>query len=250
MLTGPPVTVSLRGRGVFTTDRLAELGYAAGDFTNTFGGTSSACPVVAGVAALVLSANPELTAAAVKTLIEQTAEKVVDPNPDPQLNLRKGTYSNQGHSEWFGYGRVHAQRAVQEALRRLPHLGQAVSQIQRRDDAISLIPDVDPAGIKRAIVIVEQQEIRSIQITLAVEHSFLGDLEIYLLPPQHPAILLQGRTLGRQTRLQTTYSLATTPSLGPLLGKLANGRWQLWLIDRAPENTGQLQFWQLDLGLA
>lgn len=250
VLTGPPVTIPLLGRGILTTDRLAELGYAAGDFTDTFGGTSSACPVVAGVAALVLSANPELTAAQVKTLIEQTAEKIVDPNPDPQLNLRKGTYSNQGHSEWFGYGRVQAQRAVQEALRRLPDLGQAVSQIQRRDDAIALIPDADPAGLKRAIIITEPQEIRSIQITLAVEHSFLGDLEIYLLPPQHPAILLQGRTLGRQTRLQTTYSLATTPNLSPLLGKPANGRWQLWLIDRVPENTGQLQFWQIDLGLA
>src|SRR5215208_1281667 len=56
-------------RSIFTVDRHGVEGYntgsstlgdAAGDYVNTFGGTSSAAPLVAGITALVLSANPDL----------------------------------------------------------------------------------------------------------------------------------------------------------------------------------------------
>ena len=69
-------------------------------------GTSFACPLVAGVAALVLEANPDLTARAVKHIIEDTANKVGD--------LRD--YDKRGHSPKYGYGRVNAANAVLKAL--------------------------------------------------------------------------------------------------------------------------------------
>jgi subtilisin-like proprotein convertase family protein len=248
VLTGPPVTEILKGRGIFTSDRMASLGYALGNFTDNFGGTSSACPVVAGVAALVLSVNPDLTAAEVKELLQRTADKLVDPTPDPQLKLRKGTYSAQGHSEWLGYGKVNAARAVQEALRLRPAPQAATTEIQRRHQTAMSIPDDDAVGIQSQIVINDNQEIRALEVWVDIEHSFLGDLEIYLVPPQRSAILLQGRTLGRQTQLQTTYSITTTPNLSQMLGQPAQGRWQLWIRDRAPQNTGQLNQWQLTIG--
>ncbi len=108
------------GRGIWTTDN-ERFGY---DFTPKrrytphFGGTSSATPLAAGVAALVLSANPNLKASEVKEILRQTADKIVDNDPDTVLGLKKGTYDAQGHSEWFGYGKVNAFRAVQEAKRR------------------------------------------------------------------------------------------------------------------------------------
>jgi len=37
-----------------------QLGDPAGNYTNRFGGTSSACPGAAGIVALILSVNPEL----------------------------------------------------------------------------------------------------------------------------------------------------------------------------------------------
>jgi hypothetical protein len=118
ILTPPEVTVNLPGAGVFTTDRLGSAGYSSTDFTGDFGGTSSACPVVAGVAALVLSANPALTAREVKQILESTADKIIDNNADPQLGLRYGTYNSQGFSRWFGYGKVNAYKAVLAARRR------------------------------------------------------------------------------------------------------------------------------------
>ncbi|MEG4015464.1 MULTISPECIES: S8 family serine peptidase [unclassified Microcoleus] len=117
--TAPEVTQYLPGLGVFTADRVGVAGYDPGDYTNTFGGTSSATPVVAGVAALVLSANPRLTAREVRGILEQTADKIVDSQPDPQLGNRMGNYDpNSRRSDWFGYGKVNALKAVQAAVRK------------------------------------------------------------------------------------------------------------------------------------
>ncbi|MBL8380407.1 MAG: S8 family serine peptidase [Burkholderiales bacterium] len=109
------------GRGVWTTDN---EGVGAGftdnsRYTGSFGGTSSATPLVAGVAALVLSANPKLTALQVKAILQQTADKIVDKNKDEMTGNSFGTYNNKGYSRWFGYGKVNAARAVAEAVRRL-----------------------------------------------------------------------------------------------------------------------------------
>lgn len=98
-------------RGIFTTDvsipnRGFNVGTAAaggtdGLHTNSFGGTSSATPLTAGVAALVLSVNPDLTRDQVKQVLKDTADKT-GPDHDPQT----------GHSDRFGFGRVNAEKAV------------------------------------------------------------------------------------------------------------------------------------------
>ncbi len=81
-------------------------GRSRGDRYKHFGGTSSSTPLVAGICALLLSANPELTAAEVKKILETTADKIGSPSD----------YVN-GHSTKFGYGRVNADKAVAEAIR-------------------------------------------------------------------------------------------------------------------------------------
>jgi len=69
-------------------------------------GTSFACPLVAGVAALVLEANPNLSAKQVKYILESTANKVGDARD----------YDKKGHSVKYGYGRVNAANAVLQAM--------------------------------------------------------------------------------------------------------------------------------------
>lgn len=88
------------GGNVMTTDRMSTAGYVPGNYFANFGGTSAACPQVAGVAALMLSVNPTLTEVQVRTKLQQTA---VDMGP--------GGFDNS-----FGYGRLNALAAVQSSL--------------------------------------------------------------------------------------------------------------------------------------
>ncbi len=95
-------TMTLLAPGVFiwTTDIAGPAGYEPGDFTKTFNGTSSATPAVAGAAALMLSANPALSAGAVRDLLVKTANKL------------------QGQTTWtpeLGWGRLNVTKAVKAA---------------------------------------------------------------------------------------------------------------------------------------
>lgn len=94
----------------YSTDRPGVDGYNDGadidpgdptsaDYTPTFGGTSSATPKVAGVVALMLSANPDLTPAQVKQILRDTADDIDAPGVDDKT----------------GAGRVNALAAVNEA---------------------------------------------------------------------------------------------------------------------------------------
>jgi subtilisin family serine protease len=99
------------GRGILTADvggtftvngRVVDAGYSPDGFTSSFSGTSSSTPLVAGVAALLISLNPALTANQVKEIIQKTARKIGG----------MAAYDENGHSRYFGYGCVDAEAAV------------------------------------------------------------------------------------------------------------------------------------------
>lgn len=247
--TGPEIKASLPGRGMVTSDRTGQAGYNRDAYTTTFGGTSSSCPVVAGVAGLMLSVNPNLTAREVKQILQQTADKITDENPDPQLGLRHGTYDNNGHSQWFGYGRVNAHKAVLEARRRLwqgrTHTGIA----EMTEDVPVSIPDNRSEGITRSLQFRDRGTVRDISVQVALEHEFLGDVMLHLQLPSGRLLLLQGRTLGNRQRLEQRYDLSNTPILIEAIGLDVAGRWRLRVSDLAPGHTGQLLSWKLKLAL-
>lgn len=89
--------------GIATTDRTGIDGHSADDYYATFGGTSAAAPLVAGIAGLLLSLNPDLTRAQIERILKHTAEKI-----DPQA----AGYDAGGFSSSAGYGRVNAARAL------------------------------------------------------------------------------------------------------------------------------------------
>lgn len=93
------------GWGILTTDVRGKSGYSPGDYTFDFGGTSSACPLVAGICALVLSVNPGLTAPQVRDILRTTARRIGDA----------GSYVD-GRSRHFGFGCVNAEAAVRKAI--------------------------------------------------------------------------------------------------------------------------------------
>jgi subtilisin family serine protease len=95
--------------GITTTDvSLRGKGYSGGDYTDDFGGTSSATPLAAGVAALVLSAHRTADWQQVQDVLTSTADKI---------DVKRGKY-RRGYSIRYGHGRVNAEAAVTEAERR------------------------------------------------------------------------------------------------------------------------------------
>lgn len=91
--------------------------------TNAFGGTSSATPLAAGVAALVLSAKPNLTWVQARHVLRDTAVKFDLANTDPVgqwLDANGDPSVTSGlpevRSGWYGYGRIDAAAAVQGAI--------------------------------------------------------------------------------------------------------------------------------------
>ncbi|MFQ4137112.1 S8 family serine peptidase [Nodosilinea sp. PGN35] len=247
--TGPPLSQFPPGRGMVTSDRTQGAGYSSNDYTNTFGGTSSSCPVVAGVAGLMLSVNPNLTARQVREILQATADKIVDRTPDPQLGLQYGTYDANGHSRWFGYGKVNAAAAVREAQRRALAGRQLGRLVQQQNQTRQGIPDNQPGGVESSIAVAATGTVTDIQVEVSIEHQFLGDISLTLVAPNGATALLQGRTLGRQTELRAAYSLSTTPVLMRFIGQPAQGTWRLRTVDQAAGATGSLLSWGLLLGV-
>lgn len=229
--------------GIWTTDRRARAGYnsgggtangdAAGNFTNSFGGTSSACPGAAGVAALVIAANPALTSTQVREILKQCCDKI-DPGG--------GAYDANGRSKFYGFGRLNAQRAVELAL---PQPVNAVT-VQRTFDAP--LPDLQTVEFSLAVSNTELAE--SVDVSVDLLHTYIGDLVLTLIPPVATGVanvVLQKRLGGSAKNLQRTYNVANTPGLAALAGKSCAGTWTLRIADQAAQDSGTLRSFGLTI---
>ena len=91
------------GVGITTATVRANGGSLENLYTSRFGGTSSAAPLTAGVCALMLSANPNLTLSEIKDMLRRSADKI------------GSGYDANGRSPKLGFGRLNALKAVQLA---------------------------------------------------------------------------------------------------------------------------------------
>ncbi|MFX1296065.1 MAG: S8 family serine peptidase [Promethearchaeota archaeon] len=94
-----------------------QITFGPNNYMNGFGGTSSATPLVAGVAALLLSINPALTWVQTRQILRDTAVKIDLANVDP-VGQWVDTDGDGivDYSQWYGFGRIDAQAAVQAAI--------------------------------------------------------------------------------------------------------------------------------------
>ena len=99
--SGPELSVVAPGTSMVTTDLMGPQGYSGDNYTASFNGTSSACPVVAGVAALLLSRAPGLKPGQVRELLQRTAD-----------DLTPVQLVGQPVDNLIGYGRVNADAAL------------------------------------------------------------------------------------------------------------------------------------------
>jgi subtilisin-like proprotein convertase family protein len=241
----------------------------AGNVTHSFGGTSSATPLIAGIAALVISANPDLTAFEVISILKKTASKDLnfegysktppasfdfDTSWDvsPVAPFDTGDFRDMGSkdgswSPWFGYGRADAATAVAEALRL--GLGSGVGDLVFQGSSFldKSIPDNNTDGIKDEIICDKNFMIRSIKVHIDIQHTYIGDLCVSLISPSGKIVKLHDREGGSRNDIHTDYSILSVPDLYRFAGEQAEGAWILKVLDLASEDLGRLQNWSLEL---
>lgn len=103
---------------VATPDSSGSTAYAC------LGETSGATPVAAGVAALMLSANPELTATEIRSILEETATSMGSSSsescPGSRIDPQTGGQRSVSWSKKYGFGLIDAEAAVKKALMSRP----------------------------------------------------------------------------------------------------------------------------------
>jgi hypothetical protein len=145
------------------------------DYRNSFGGTSFSTPVAAGVGALLLSANPELSWTRARDILRTTATRIDAANINPI-----GQYvDNDGdgiaeYSRWYGFGRIDTEAAVQAAINLIGITPTADIDTWIKENTIDVgdvpcpppyspdvwVRNVDPAVDNPAQVTIHQEPIR------------------------------------------------------------------------------------------
>lgn len=230
--------------GIWTVDRSGGSGYNDGDpadgdesghYTNAFGGTSSACPGAAGVCALVLSVNPDLAWTEVRDILRSASEQI-DPG--------NGNYDGNGHSPFYGYGRINSMHAVQRAE------VQPTDVIEIARSFATPIPDLGQASA--TLQVNETATLQEIAVSIDLVHTYVGDLHITLTSPGSTGktITLQSGRGGSLQDLQRTFRSSLHDELATLRGVKVRGLWTLHVQDQAARDVGMIRGFGLQLTLA
>ena len=109
------------------------------------------------------------------------------------------------------------------------------------------IPDNDQAGITSVLNIADTAVIARLAVSLNIEHTYIGDLQVILTTPDGKTATLSDREGASTHNLDKTYTSQDMPALAALIGGQAKGNWTLKVADIAQRDTGTLHHWSLDL---
>lgn len=222
--------------------------YANSNYTRCFNGTSAATPVVSGVVALMLQANPNLGWRDVRLILAQTARKNDPTDPEWTTN---GAGFDINHN--YGFGVVDADAAVALAKTPWTNVGPMVTYSTPLRSPGLAIPDNNTTGVSDTMSVSGSgiSSIEFVDVTFsASNHTYFGDLQV----------TLRNETTGTESILAETHvclnaqflSITCTPSYNGWvfgsarhLGEAANGNWTLTVKDLAMQDTGTFQSWKL-----
>jgi subtilisin-like proprotein convertase family protein len=241
------VAPSSDGQGITTTDLMGTDGYnsnGAGDlpdndYTETFGGTSAAAPLAAGVIALALQANPNLGYRDVKEILLRSSTKLQPSDADWATNS-----AGIAHNHKFGAGLIDARSAVDLATG-WACLG-PVANISLLQTNLSIpIPDNDLSGVTQSFTFSNLDfRVEHVTLTMTAPHKNWGNLAVTLTSPTG----MQSRLAEVHGPSDTTYNYqAWTFSSVRHWGEQANGTWTVTVADGVAGDTGTLEALELKL---
>jgi subtilisin family serine protease len=214
------------GLGITTTDRTGGAGYASGDYTSTFNGTSSSCPAVSGAIAVMLEKNPNLGWRDVHEILIRTAVKF-NPDESGWLTNAAGLHFNND----YGAGLIDVTAAVNLA-ETWTNVGPHTSVKSTKTGIAVPIPDDNSTGaevlfsLPGSNIITEHATVR-----LSIDHTARGHLEITLFSPSGTASRL-AEVRGDLGTNYTDYTFSTVQNWG----ENSSGTWTLKVADRRAGN--------------
>jgi subtilisin-like proprotein convertase family protein len=235
-------------QGLITTDLSGARGYnvagandgfviprrnlADRNFTNDFGMTSGSAPLVAGVVALMLEANPRLGWRDVQEILIRSARRV---------DTRDRGWKRNGAGWWFndryGAGLVNAAAAVNLA-RRWQNLS-ASTLVRVRQPALNLaVPDGDARGVRVTFDLSRLRNLRveHVELVVSVSHAWRGDLRYQLNAPSGMSSVVAVRPYDQGRRLRNWRFLSVQH-----WGESSSGVWTLDVSDRLRGDAGVLE---------
>ncbi len=198
-------------------------------YTYTFGDTSAATPLVSGVVALMLDANDALTPQAVQHILITTADK--NPGWDGTANT-----AGYEHSYQYGFGRVNALAAVQQA-------------VEWRDDEYAFpeeqVIDWTDANSKQEIAIEAHLRIEYVEVEFTALNHAYNALNITLRSPNNGS---QSRLAKWDGDFPQTFLQYNRWIFGSVrhFGESSSGTWTLDVTDHNGEPVADYT-WRLKI---
>ncbi len=235
--------------GITTTDRTGTTGYASGDYTSTFGGTSAATPIATGVVALMLEANADLGYRDVQEILAYSARMVDQGDPGWAWNGAGNWNGGALHtSHDFDFGLIDALAAVR--------LAETWDQQGTRANEYSLSASSSPntfftGAITDSVTLDAGMNVDQVEVTLDIDHAWIGDLIIKLTSPDGTeSVLLDRPGKGPSGSYWGTSQddVKFTFSSTNHWGEMGEGTWTLSIDDAyTAADHGTLNAWTLSL---
>jgi subtilisin-like proprotein convertase family protein len=224
------------GLAITTTDLRGRVGTSIGDCTSTFGGTSSAAPLVAGVVALMLSANPALTYRDVMHVLVRTSSMV---SPTDASWAYNGARFH--HSHKFGFGLVNSSAAV--ALARTWH---TVAPLETHSSGLILVrqdvPEQSTVPTRSQTIITAELQVEYAEVVFNATARRRGDVNVQLVSPFGVVSqLVEEHDDGNQN--YDGWKLTSCRHWG----ENSRGAWELRVRDTRASNPVHFVSWELIL---
>ncbi len=259
LVTAPGSEFGEGSLGITTTDRTGTLGYnlradgaANSDFTDDFGGTSAAGPIVAAVTALMLDANEALGWRDVQNILAYSSTHLGGAlDGSAQVTNENGNWQFNGAENWnggglhihtnYGYGIVDVYNAVRMAevwsLFSPAQTSTNEQSITITDDSDTALPDL--VTTTRTFNVAAGLEIEHIALTVDLIHTFHDDLVLTLIAPDGTRVVLEDRSAS--TGSSSDAGLVWTYGIDHLRGVTSGGVWTLEIADIAGGDVGTLR---------
>ncbi len=254
VLVSAPSNGPFFGPWVATTDRLGIDGYNDGynnvwdpvslEYTTRFGGTSAAAPMITGIVALMLEANPELGWRDVRDILAITARHVGGDIGGETGYLEKKLPWNVNHDNYingvglhfsnnYGFGLADALAAVRLA-ETWTHTRTSDNEVSRQA-SVSGDRDIpeDGSWLEFSFDISAGVTAQNITLFLDLTHGMARNLEIHLISPSGTDSIIylhQGSPSNIYGGGGTQWSPWTFNS-NHFMGEDATGTWRLKVID-------------------